>query len=43
MQNTDTFEDSVPSPHVALNLGWPGREWPGGVAAISKALTDVDG
>ena len=43
MQNSGTLEDSVPSPHAALNLGQPGREWPGGVAAISKALTDVNG
>lgn len=25
MQNSDTLEDSVPSSHAELNLGWPGR------------------
>jgi len=43
MQNSGTLEDSIPTSHAALNLGWPGRWWAGGVAAISKALTDVDG
>jgi len=43
LQNSDNSGVAFPSSHAALNLGWPGRLWPGGIAAISRASTYVDG